>query len=368
MATSTWLSAVSADWTSAGNWTGGIPDAFTDAALISAAGTYTVGIAASESIAADAVTLDAPDATLNLAGTLSLGGASALLALDAGTLALHGTLQGGTVEAQGGALAVGAGALLDAVTWQGPLAVSALSTLNVSGGLTLRAAGGATPGTLDLTAATATLDLTDSETLDNVLINAGGTGGTDSIIEAGRNTLELGAAAVLRQRAGSVLVQALSIDNQGLIDAEGGDSTILGEPFTNAGTILALNNDTFDVGGLVGTLDNTGFMSIDTGSTMELNHLVNTGTIVIGGGGLLESYGQESLADYGSITNNGVLFIGGGDGNSFDLGGRTALSLCRCGASENKPLCDGSHKRTGFQSQVTARALPPPVPKPIPQV
>lgn len=28
--------------------------------------------------------------------------------------------------------------------------------------------------------------------------------------------------------------------------------------------------------------------------------------------------------------------------------------LCRCGASEKKPFCDGSHKRVGFTSTVEA--------------
>jgi len=47
------------------------------------------------------------------------------------------------------------------------------------------------------------------------------------------------------------------------------------------------------------------------------------------------------------------------DGKEFGLGGRTAITLCRCGHSGNRPFCDGTHKRQTFDSPVTARDLPP---------
>lgn len=71
-----------------------------------------------------------------------------------------------------------------------------------------------------------------------------------------------------------------------------------------------------------------------------------------------------------TVRNNGPLRIEGNfqlcdmEGAVFGLGGVTAISLCRCGHSENKPFCDGSHKRVGFQSPVKAREVPPPAPKP----
>jgi CDGSH-type Zn-finger protein len=55
------------------------------------------------------------------------------------------------------------------------------------------------------------------------------------------------------------------------------------------------------------------------------------------------------------------------DGNKYDLTGKPAFSLCRCGASVNKPFCDGTHSKLGFQaaeSAVRAAEQGPLAPKP----
>jgi len=67
--------------------------------------------------------------------------------------------------------------------------------------------------------------------------------------------------------------------------------------------------------------------------------------------------------DNNSIRIEGEFTIYDMNGNPFDLSGREAIGLCRCGASENKPFCDGSHRRVAFESACPARTLPPPVPK-----
>ena len=70
-----------------------------------------------------------------------------------------------------------------------------------------------------------------------------------------------------------------------------------------------------------------------------------------------------------TVNNNGPLRLEGdfeicdAQGNKYGLAGRTVISLCRCGKSENKPFCDGHHRSTGFESQCEARELAPPKPK-----
>jgi CDGSH-type Zn-finger protein len=70
------------------------------------------------------------------------------------------------------------------------------------------------------------------------------------------------------------------------------------------------------------------------------------------------------------VRNDGSLRVEGDfemvdqTGKPFGLGGRTAVSLCRCGHSATKPFCDGAHKRLNFQSVIEAHDLPPAAPKP----
>ena len=66
-------------------------------------------------------------------------------------------------------------------------------------------------------------------------------------------------------------------------------------------------------------------------------------------------------ANNGPYRLSGNFVLQDADGNVFDLNGRETLSLCRCGQSKNKPLCDGSH-RGCFDSTLQARQLPPPPP------
>ena len=62
----------------------------------------------------------------------------------------------------------------------------------------------------------------------------------------------------------------------------------------------------------------------------------------------------------GPLRVKGDVVLKDADGETYDLKGREAVSLCRCGQSGNKPFCDGSHSRTGFQHEPKAFALPEP--------
>jgi CDGSH-type Zn-finger protein len=59
-----------------------------------------------------------------------------------------------------------------------------------------------------------------------------------------------------------------------------------------------------------------------------------------------------------SYRVSGPITLLDADGNPLTFEG-DEVWLCRCGHSESKPFCDGSHARVGFQSEVLAEEPPP---------
>jgi CDGSH-type Zn-finger protein len=61
-----------------------------------------------------------------------------------------------------------------------------------------------------------------------------------------------------------------------------------------------------------------------------------------------------------TVFNNGPLKITGRvvlkdmSGKPFNLPNPEQFALCRCGHSQKKPFCDGSHKSSNFQSTCSA--------------
>lgn len=64
--------------------------------------------------------------------------------------------------------------------------------------------------------------------------------------------------------------------------------------------------------------------------------------------------GKIKVADHGPYLLEGEVEIIDGQDGRFDTGGRKVVALCRCGQSANKPFCDGTHGKSGFQSVVKA--------------
>ncbi|MBM3698717.1 MAG: CDGSH iron-sulfur domain-containing protein [Actinobacteria bacterium] len=51
----------------------------------------------------------------------------------------------------------------------------------------------------------------------------------------------------------------------------------------------------------------------------------------------------------GSVRVTGTVDFVDAEGNVIES--KTDFSLCRCGASKQKPFCDGSHREVGFVAE-----------------
>ena len=57
---------------------------------------------------------------------------------------------------------------------------------------------------------------------------------------------------------------------------------------------------------------------------------------------------QVTIRENGPLLIAGTIEILNMDGEVIRAGDR--MALCRCGHSDNKPFCDGTHKSAGFEA------------------
>ena len=57
-----------------------------------------------------------------------------------------------------------------------------------------------------------------------------------------------------------------------------------------------------------------------------------------------------NVFDDGPLGVEELETLTGTNGEKLEI--KSRIALCRCGASENKPFCDGAHKKIGFESKI----------------
>ncbi|MGY8767665.1 MAG: CDGSH iron-sulfur domain-containing protein [Pirellulales bacterium] len=57
--------------------------------------------------------------------------------------------------------------------------------------------------------------------------------------------------------------------------------------------------------------------------------------------------------DNGPFLVDGPITLEDAEGNSYTID-KPTIALCRCGASANRPFCDGAHNQCNFESNERA--------------
>ncbi len=342
-----WVGATGG-WNTITNWSGGIPNSGTVDATIATAGSYIVTLEPATTDQVDVLLLDAAGATLNLAGTLLLGGPLTLLDAAAGSIILAGALTGGTLELDPGA------SLTDTGSFAGNLDAAAGSSINLAGS-TLSATGtgfvraavtGA--GTIALSGLyeVGGLALSGGETAliaagtviqDGALtLNSDGAGSTALTIASGA-TYQINAVGQTLNSAG-----AATITNAGLFEKANDDGTnfVFASVANTAGGTISVPRGVLElVGGgvLGGTLSGAGTLELTNGTYTLAAARDSLGTLALSGGtvvlGAAQSFAGEFLDIFETLDLGGHNLTLSGSANAFDaaVGGTGGLTLSGSG-------------------------------------
>jgi hypothetical protein len=212
--TATYWSGKTGDWQVAANWSDGAPTTPSSYAIIKAAGTYSVSIAHGLEYHVGSVWLNGAGATLSIAGVLDL---NTKLTASKGTLNLSGTINGGTVVANGGKISL-QGGTLSGVTWRGVFDLSATGAkVTIEDSLKMTGADGTGRGTIKLSGSKGELDFFGTQTLDNTHLTFTTSNFVPVDISGGTLTLGSGASIIDKNEAIFQLGSNSALVNNGSI-------------------------------------------------------------------------------------------------------------------------------------------------------
>jgi hypothetical protein len=331
MATITWSSSSSGNWSTAADWSTGAAPTINDAAIIEAGSGVTVTVNDDEA-----------------AGSLTTSGST--LAVTAGIFTVgHADLNGAYVQSGGDTELAGNGTFASGLTQTGGLLHSTGGQLDVTGALTeaggdLRIdsnSGGTLAGDTSLTSGTIEV-IYGQLAIDNSFNQSGGVlDAGDQGVNVAANFVQTGGKIQLKEAPlifqGPNVSIAGSIAGVGQVDVYSGITTLQQGALINVSLI-----DVYHQGTLVLGSNFTAGKSFEVGSggtlTLGGNTLTTTGRAVFGGvigGGVVNAAGGGRLLDNLVINNNALLNIGSAfslDGNlnlaaQLDIGSGASLTL-----------------------------------------
>jgi hypothetical protein len=402
MASDNWIGG-SGDWSDAFNWQADQAPASPDSVNIAGGGTFTVEI--DEAVAAADISLESANATLDVSSAASLTLAETLT-IGAGSVTVEGIVFGGIINDPNGDLHLNGGTL-DGVTYEGDLRLTIANSsafaydgltvvgeygygpgaidiagddasLTVHGALNLSGSAGS-PSTILLNSQGATLDLEDSQTLDQVNIEMYGNANAPAYFTAGYGvTLVLGPNSQINSQYNGDISGYGTIVNQGYITDSYNSLTVDVLVFVNEGTLevgsyayfyvtsgdfLNLADDTLTGGSYV--VDG-GYMyfgsqiaALDADFTLESGgEAYGDGVAIeatltsVGAEGALRLLGGQNYSTLNTLNDSGLVQLAGG---ALSTGGLTISgsgSLIGYGAVQGPLVNDDIVTASGGDLQI----------------